>query len=423
MRRTLWIAVFVLFAVLVSCAQKSADIVPPSSPRPPPIPLPADGTHSILFQSVHFRIPSGSVLGEVREGRRVIDEMRWSRPRGKTAEFDVGVTDRLRELGFQMKDATDSLFGPMSGARVRFEMAAILHDAELDFQYQRTTNPNRRPEGVGLADVQVEVQLHDMLEKETVYTKEFSGHGEDHGQKPSPIVRAVIDAIAQVASDPEFVKIVSKGEGDPDDPADAANVSRVAACEPRRDRSLPADLPQVMESVVEIEIGRVHGSGVMISPEGYVITAAHIVGSASDVWVRFPVGPQLPATVVRSRPRHDIALLRVEGRGHACSPVRESTSDLEIGNGLFGINLAVGEAGTQTVSRGVVSGYSEWDDRRFIQTDATANPGASGGPLLDDNGEVVGITVNKIVREGFEGIGFAVPSAVALEELGIEFQE
>ena len=421
--RTAWIAALVLLA---ACFQKTP--VDPAqgmaaSPTREVIPLGRSGSHSILFQGVLFRIPSGTLLGEVRIGNRVTDEMRWTRAKSQTTEFNVAITDRLREHGYQMKDASDAIFHPRRAVKTRYEMAAVLHRVELDFEYERSTRTGNAPVGVGEATVRVEVQLHDAVLKETVYSGSFIGHGKDEGRKPTPIVPAVVDAVAQATTDPDFVSLVSKDIGGVGDPRDTREVAIVTACAPEDSLTLPADLPRVLESVVEIQIGRSIGSGVIVSPDGYLLTAAHVIGDADEAWVRTTRGPQLPATVIRSDSRHDVALLRVEGREHSCSAVRGTESDLELGRGVFGINVSVGDRGIPTVTRGVVSGYADLQSRRLIQTDVAANPGSSGGPLIDDEGRVVGITVEKIVGEGFEGLVFAVPARTALDELGIEFRE
>lgn len=421
--RTAWVAAFML---LVACSQNGP--VGPAHgsagvPAREVIPIGSKGSHSILFQGVLFRIPSGTLLGEVRIGNRVTDEMRWTRAKSQTTEFNVGVTDRLRELGYQMKDASDAIFHPRRAVKTRYEMAAVLHSVELDFEYKRSARPGEVRQGVGDAKVRVEVQLHDAVLKETVYTNSFVGYGKDTGRKPTPIVPAVIDAIAQVATDPDFVELASKDLNDAKGREHTAEIAVVTACSPDDSISLPADLPRVLESVVEIQIGRSIGSGVIVSPDGYLLTAAHVIGDAEEAWVRTTRGPQLPATLIRSSSRLDVALLRVEGREHSCSAVRGTESDLALGRGVFGINISVGDPGTPTVTRGVVSGYADLQSRRLIQTDVAANPGSSGGPLIDDVGRVVGITVEKIVGDGFEGVVFAVPAPTVLDELGIEFRE
>ena len=127
--------------LLAACFQKTP--VDPergmaASPTREIIPLGRSGSHSILFQGVLFRIPSGTVLGEVRIGNRITDEMRWTRAKSQTTEFNVAITDRLRERGYQMKDASDAIFHPRRAVKTRYEMAAVLHRVELDFEYERS---------------------------------------------------------------------------------------------------------------------------------------------------------------------------------------------------------------------------------------------------------------------------------------------
>ena len=104
-------------------------------------------------------------------------------------------------------------------------------------------------------------------------------------------------------------------------------------------------------------------------------------------------------------------------------PLREDGGDLELGSDVFAINVAIGEEERPSVARGVVSGFPEKEGRRFIQTDASLNPGSSGGPLLATDGAIAGITVLKVVGRGIEGLGLAVPTPEALRQLGVEWSE
>jgi S1-C subfamily serine protease len=186
------------------------------------------------------------------------------------------------------------------------------------------------------------------------------------------------------------------------------------------DRDLPGDLPATLEAVVEIRAGSVRGSGVIVSPDGWIVTAAHVVLDAPEVWVRLRSGLQLPATLHDANAEVDLALLRVPGRSHPCAPVRAAEGALDLGSDVFAVNVAIGDDRAPTVTRGVVSGFPVRDGRRFIQTDASLNPGSSGGPLLAPDGSIAGITVSKMVGVGLEGLGLAVPAAEAIERLEIE---
>jgi serine protease Do len=393
---------------ILACSQNT--LVPPApEPEPKPIPLGELGSHPLIFKNVAYRIPTGTVLGEVRVGSRVVDEMRWTVAESKALDFNVSVTDGLRELGYNVRDSADALFDPAGDVKIRYVMAAILHSTELDFQYEEVRRRRRAPIGVGVADVEVEVQLHDAIANKTVYGRTFQGHGEDEGVKPNPIINAVVQAILKTTTDAEFVRLVAKGDREAEGSGSAVSEVAIAACRKGESSSLPHDLPKALEAVVELQVGGIKGTGVMVSPDGWIVTAAHVVDGAPEIWVRFANGVQVPATLEKIDTQFDVALIRVQGRAYPCAPIRSGAKDLAIGSEVFAINLSVGEKAKPTVARGVISGYPEQDGKRFIQTDASVNPGSSGGPVFASDGTVAGIMVAKAFGIGIEGLGFAVP--------------
>ena len=412
----------VVGVLLLSCAGGEPKVEPTPRPIARPLPLGDDDSHLLIFRKVMFRIVNGTVLGKVRVRNRVVDEMRWSRAHSDSAEFNVAITNALRDLGYQARDAADALFDPSSQVKIRYGMAAILHAAKLDFDYKLDRRRGRPGEGVGTADVEVEVLLHDSIENRIVYSRTFSGHGTDTGLKPNPIVSAVVDGVLKSATDPEFVKIVSMRDFNESASVEAAENIDMAACPDPVVAELPEGLPDLLEALVEIQVGASRGTGVVISPDGWILTAAHVVDDSSEVWVRLSSGPQVPAKVHRLDARLDIALLRVPGRDYRCAQLRESDGDLALGSDVFMVNMGLGEARSQTISRGVVSGYLEFDGRRHVQTDASVNPGSSGGPMLSNAAAVTGITVSKVAAPGFEGIAFAVPIQTVVTQIGIQLR-
>mgnify|MGYP003578075179 CR=1 FL=1 len=161
------------------------------------------------------------------------------------------------------------------------------------------------------------------------------------------------------------------------------------------------------------------GSGVLISADGKIMTAAHVVQTADKVGVQFQDGKIYPAHVVSSSLRADVALLQLDQFPIALAPARVGNSDsLNVGDEVIvigapyglGHSLTVGHISGRIASGGIVSGAP----MELIQTDAAINMGNSGGPMFNMNGEVVGI-VSRILTQsgGFEGLGFAIPSKVA----------
>ena len=172
---------------------------------------------------------------------------------------------------------------------------------------------------------------------------------------------------------------------------------------------------RVGPSVVQVVDGRGAGSGVVITPDGYILTNAHVVERADTVRVGFSDGRHLHGQVCGRDLSTDLAVLRVSGDGFTSAELGDSDR-LRVGQLVIAIGNPLGFQ--STVTTGVVSALgrtlSGRDGRpieNVIQTDAALDPGSSGGPLVDTRGHVMGI--NTAVIAGAHGIGFAVPSTTA----------
>ncbi len=159
------------------------------------------------------------------------------------------------------------------------------------------------------------------------------------------------------------------------------------------------------------------GSGVIVSPEGYVLTNNHVVDGATEIKVFLADKQELKARVVGTDPKTDIALLKVEEK-HLPTLTLGDSSAVQVGDVVLAIGNPFGIG--QTVTMGIVSatgrgnlGIEDYED--FIQTDAAINPGNSGGALIDAQGELIGINTAILSNgaQGNQGIGFAVPINMA----------
>ncbi|MES2149623.1 MAG: DegQ family serine endoprotease [Pseudomonadota bacterium] len=156
------------------------------------------------------------------------------------------------------------------------------------------------------------------------------------------------------------------------------------------------------------------GSGFIISPDGVILTNAHVVRDASEVTVKLQDRREYRAKVLGSDPKTDVAVLKIDARNLPVVPIGKS-SDLKVGEWVLAIGSPYGL--DSTVTAGVVSakGRSLEDSNvPFIQTDVAVNPGNSGGPLFNTRGEVIGIN-SQIYSQtgGYQGLSFAIPIDVA----------
>ncbi len=166
--------------------------------------------------------------------------------------------------------------------------------------------------------------------------------------------------------------------------------------------------------------GTSFGTGVIVNARGYVVTNNHVIEGQQQLKVIFQNGAEREAQLVGADPLTDLAVLKVEGDLPATASLGDSAK-LEPGQPVVAIGSALGEF-TNTVTTGIISGLYRQLPRRnaeplegLIQTDAAINPGNSGGPLLNLQGQVIGINTAVVRQTGqgsnlAEGLGFAVPA-------------
>lgn len=186
-------------------------------------------------------------------------------------------------------------------------------------------------------------------------------------------------------------------------------------------RTLERDLDPLQGGFVSMQS---QGSGFLISEDGYLMTASHVVQTADQVGVEFPNGHFSLARVVASVPSADVALLQLEDPPQDVAPLSLGDSDLmEVGDGVFVVGAPYGLSHTLTV--GHLSARHQphpnavhLTTTELFQTDAAINSGNSGGPMFNERGEIIGIVSHILTQSGgFEGLGFVVTINAAKELL------
>jgi serine protease Do len=164
--------------------------------------------------------------------------------------------------------------------------------------------------------------------------------------------------------------------------------------------------------------GATSGSGFLISPDGYLLTNKHVVGDATQVRIRWSDGTETTGAVVRSDRRRDVALIKVAPRPGASRVIRSGA--LSAGEMVFAIGTPLEKDFQNTVTRGVVSGRRTLEGLAFVQSDVAVDHGNSGGPLIDERGQVVAITQSAYTPDGVSHtINVFIPIADALAALNL----
>ena len=173
----------------------------------------------------------------------------------------------------------------------------------------------------------------------------------------------------------------------------------------------PRGLPQTPHQTV---VGV--GSGVIVDPSGLVLTNNHVVagGEGREVTIRLHDGREFKAVNIKTDPTSDLAILRIDGKGPFPAARLGESNDVEVGDWVLALGQPFGLE--DTVTAGIISakqrGLGAHGD--YLQTDAAINPGNSGGPLVNLDGEVIGInTAIKSNTGAYQGVGFAIPSDTA----------
>jgi putative serine protease PepD len=172
------------------------------------------------------------------------------------------------------------------------------------------------------------------------------------------------------------------------------------------------DSPGVVMVTVNVGNGQAIGSGIVLDTKGDILTNAHVIAGARSIQVAFSDGTTVPATLLGSNTGADLAVIRVSVAASTLHPLTlGSSASVRVGDSVYAIGSPFGLSGS--LSEGIVSNLAQTGAGNLtglIQTDAAINPGNSGGPLVNAQGQVIGVN-NSIESpvDGNVGVGFAIP--------------
>lgn len=323
------------------------------------------------------------------------------------ADHQVRLLERLRAKGLHAVGAEDLVFGKDESRKAEMILGGTVK--ELDCVDATRLLSCR---------IGVEWQLFDVARDGVVYSVLSRAAVLDvpASKKESYGSRLLAAALDRLVERKGFLAALER-RGEASSSADPTfPQATLGRCAPGRKVAESAE--DLLRTTAIVKAGGAFGSGFVVSPEGLVLTAAHVARHGSLV-VRLREGTEHEAVVVRAAPGADVALLRTSKplNGHACAPLRVDPP--AIGAEVYAAGAPASLELAFSLTRGIVSGAPTIDGQRRIQTDTPVNPGNSGGPLADANGRVVGLVSFKLSGGRIEGVGFAVPTADALTALGL----
>ena len=283
----------------------------------------------------------------------------------------------------------------------------------------------------GEANMVVDWEVFSPVDRQVVLRRTTSGYGKldsaRAGGGDEVLRMAFAHATRGLLADEEFRKLVTQPAGSMYAPPrltqEQAQETRPVLTDVRVQVAGPdtprVPLDSVRHSAVLVQMGGGHGSGFIISDDGYMLTNYHVVEESERARVRFQNGVSVVTRVVARDKRRDVALLKADMEG--LRPLYIQLADVATGDEVFPVGAPGQEFLQGTITRGIASGYRMTSAGRLLHSDATIFGGNSGGPLVDGNGHVVGITVLTYLSNSGERMGANqfIPIADALKVLGI----
>jgi serine protease Do len=383
-----------------------------------PIDLGGQGSAPITFTRLIIRVPSGTDIGAHHDGLLKLSKFRHTWLSDITVgsdEFKIVASEHLKSRGYNVLGGDNLLFGPDESAKAEYQLGGTV--TSIDYNSYGALAGNYSDSSLA-----IEWQLYDAVQERVMYAAKTSGYGKQAGIGSACVQSAFRSALDNLLADSKFVADVRKSPLDNwDHEPELLAPIVIATSQADQAATLPADLDVILRSVLVIRAGAAVGSGVVISKDGWAITAAHVVAGLDEVVVHAQSGLELTASVVRVDHQQDVALIRLPGRGHPCLALA-TEAVIGVGSDLLAVGSPTGEELAFSVTKGIVSGFREQEGTQYIQTDAALNPGNSGGPLLSPDGKVIGIVSWKISAPGFEGLAFGVPADALMSRLGIQWE-
>jgi len=332
-------------------------------------------TKPIQLANVVVNLTRGQHIGAKETGIlcRPYDGMRWrdGRINESDKEFAAAFVEELRKAKYPIVADTSLLFGDASASRAEVLVAGLVTDVKLNACYPYGRYGDYTTSSAE-ASITVEWQVYSQFDRKLIHTVRTTGTGKVP-TRPDGENEVLYDAFAQATrgllADQRFHDIVTT-EATP--AASAATLGAVLSrlvLKGARSSATPlaGRFPDAQAAVVTIFAGGAHGSGFVVTGDGYILTNEHVVEEARFVKVKFASGRELVGEVLRSDRRRDIALVKIGEPGNPHLPLR--LGEPPVGSELYAVGTPTYEELYGSVTRGIVSAYRVLDGLPFLQSD------------------------------------------------------
>ncbi len=392
----------------------------------------------LRFDRVTFSLRRGTRVGSYRDGidcaasGDLSGGLWWNQ--GRLMSDDIEWSDlffeQLSVSGYAVIGDPKTLFPEAERKQAAYLVRAAVEDVRMNLcEVVDVLTRSRLGVQYGKASVRVYWQVYSPILRQVVLETRSAGFHELSRPIPEAPLTLLSEAFAQaaanLAADPALVALVHQPRPRREDLVRARlGEHRWLPSVPLFDTPFADHAETLRRSVVTLDSGTGHGSGFFIAPH-LILTNHHVVAGTNVVRVRLVTGRQTIGDVTAYDEARDVALVQVEPAGYRPLPLR--LEPVRVGDDVYAIGSPLTERLRGTVTKGVVSRFTQ-NDRGLpdLQADVDIHGGGSGGPLMDDRGNVVGLGYAGYQPDGSGGTGVGlnlfVPIAGALDSLGLRIR-
>lgn len=377
----------------------------------------------IQFKKIVIKLHRGENIGAVQGGIFCANQAELTYRGGRADISDDDLTeafrDELEAANYEVVGDPDALFDDPSSWRAEYLVAGLVKTLKANICYPLAGWGNTS-EAKGEAYMKVDWQIYSRLDRKVVYELSTEGQGARTTAKDGQDIDIFIDAFAQATrnllADKKFHDLVTQ---EPAAQGISTKTPTLVFGRPPYSGPIKDHIDEVTSNVVTVFAGDGHGSGFFVDGKGHLLTNEHVVRTAEKATVRFGDGKEMVAKVLATDARRDVALLVAEGASAPGLPIQ--SREIKVGETVFAMGSPLDEQFQSTLTKGVVSAFRTEDGYPFIQSDVGVRPGNSGGPLMDEAGNVIGISDLAIVDASGDqtGLNLFIPIGTALREMDI----
>jgi serine protease Do len=356
-------------------------------------------------------IPPSDVVGEVKPGMFCTEgnELQYTKRIDEWLHFSVEKAFKAETVryGFSTPEDAISVFDDKGNNGADYRVGATM----MAFDY-RTCGDKEQS---GSAYSKVKWEVFSVRRQQVVYSAVIESSYASPKDLPEKEFDTAMmtDFVDNLLGDPAFVAVIKSGGMAEAAPAQAQSTLRLNPGQVVAG-GVDKGTPKILAAVATVESGIGSGSAFYISQEGYLLTNRHVVGDDKFVRVKLSNGRSLVGEVVRVDKVRDVALLHTDPVSSEVLALRTDAGT--VGEVVYAVGSPFGQSLSGTITRGVLSARRVFEGVPFLQSDVAVNPGNSGGPLLDGDGRVIGMSA---IKTEAQGINIFIPIDDVLDKLSL----